>query len=131
MAQKLNGSVLAYLGDSVLELMMRKSLTSYADFDTGALSRAEHELVSAHVQSECVDDIINSLTERELEVYKLGRNRKTDIKPKSSTALEYRRATGYEALFGFLYLENDTERASELFDISYTRRIEQALKVKK
>ena len=105
-------SNLAYLGDCVFELCVREQLVKSNESRPSVRAL---EFVTAHVQSEAVDKILPHLDEDEMSVYKRGRNIGHTSIPKSSSAVEYRRATGLETLFGWLYLQGRKERIDELF----------------
>lgn len=115
----LGGATLAYIGDAVLELMIREKLTESGVTDTGKLSAEAQKLVCAPAQSARVELILPLLSEEELYAFRLGRNHKSESKPKHSTVAEYRRATGMEALFGWLYLGGEVERMRALFGVAY------------
>jgi len=74
--------------------------------------------VTAAKQSNAVENILPVLTETETEIYKRGRNAKSRV-PKSASAADYRRATGFECLFGYLYLSGDKHRLEELFGVAF------------
>jgi len=74
--------------------------------------------VTASKQSKAVENILPNLTETETEIYKRGRNAKCRV-PKSASAVDYRRATGMECLFGYLYLSENKDRIKELFEIAF------------
>ena len=116
---EMNGASLAYLGDAVIELTVRQALLEQGSGDVGAMNRIADSLVRATAQSEAMDKIMPLLTEDELAVYKRGRNTHSHTVPKSAKVSEYRKATGMEALFGYLYLEGHSERIKELFAIAY------------
>ena len=111
--------VLAYIGDGILELFVRELLISSGETKTGKLSAAAQKLVCAPAQSEKVDALLPLLTEEEAAIYRLGRNHKVNGKPKNASAVEYHRATGMEAVFGYLHLSGKDERARELFNALY------------
>jgi len=111
--------VLAYIGDGILELFVRELLISSGETKTGKLSAAAQKLVCAPAQSEKVDTLLPLLTEEEAAIYRLGRNHKVNGKPKNASAVEYHRATGMEAVFGYLHLSGKDERARELFNALY------------
>ena len=71
-------------------------------------------LVKASAQPDLIEAILPLLTEEEEEVYKRGRNAKSHTMPKNATVADYRRATGFEALIGYLYLKDDMDRIMEL-----------------
>ena len=78
------------------------------------MNRRTSEIVKAHAQSELIGRLMPELTEEELAVYKRGRNAKSATVAKNATVVDYRRATGLEALIGYLYLQDRTERMMEL-----------------
>ncbi len=118
--QNYNGATLAYIGDAVIELYLRERLIASGVTDTGKLSAAAQKLVCAPMQSTLTEEVLLPLlTEEEKAAYRLGRNYKTGGKPKHATAAEYARATGMEAVFGYLHLTGQTERARELLRASY------------
>ena len=98
------------------------SCTSASTFVRKNSSRASVEslkYVTAHIQSGVVEKILPLLTEEEEDAYRRGRNLGHSSTPKSSTVGEYRRATGLEALFGWLYLSGKHDRLRELFDTAF------------
>jgi len=115
----LSGSTLAYLGDAVLEVLVRRYIISLGIANGGKLSKLALGFVKATAQSAGMDKLDGHLTEEEEYVYKRGRNAHGISIPKSASAVEYRRATGMEALFGYLDLTGRTERAEEIFKIAY------------
>ena len=119
-ANTLNGATLAYLGDAVLEVLVRRYLVSLGFSDGGKLSRLALNFVKATAQSAGVSRLEGHLTEEEEYVYKRGRNAGGISIPRSASAAEYRRATGMEALFGYLDLKGRADRIAELFDIAYS-----------
>ena len=116
---EMNGSSLAYLGDAVIELMVRQMLLSRDTGDVGKMNKIADGLVRATYQSQAMDKLMPMLTEEEVAVFKRGRNTHSHTVPKSAKVSDYRKATGMEALFGFLYLEGRQERLNELFSIAF------------
>ncbi len=111
---------LAYLGDSVMELLVRRELVARQGIATaGDLNRAALEYVRAGAQAAAMDRILPELTEEEARWYKRGRNSGHLNIPKNASPAEYRRATGMETLFAFLYLTGQTERMESLFALAY------------
>lgn len=108
---------LAFIGDCVYEMLVRESLVLQANRPVNDLHRESIKLVSAKAQTLAYDKIKNVLTEQETAVYKRGRNAKVGHNPKSASQGEYHIATGIEALFGYLYLSEQTDRIKELFKI--------------
>ena len=108
---------LAFIGDCVYEMLVRESLVLQANRPVNDLHRESVKFVSANAQTLAYDKIKNVLTEQETAVYKRGRNAKVGHNPKSASHGEYHIATGIEALFGYLYLSEQTDRIKELFKI--------------
>lgn len=116
---KCNALVLAYMGDAVIELLARRRIIGDGDRKISDLNVDAKNYVTAVSQSAAVERVLPHLTEKELQMFKYGRNAKGVHTPKSASAVDYRRATGLECLFGYLYLLGDTERAQCLFDLAY------------
>ena len=116
---EMNGSSLAYLGDAVIELMVRQMLLSRDTGDVGKMNKIADGLVRATYQSQAMDRLMPILTEEEIAVFKRGRNTHSHTVPKSAKVSDYRKATGMEALFGFLYLEGRQDRLNELFAVAF------------
>ena len=110
---------LAYLGDGVYELLVRETLLLNRNASNGALHRQALPYVSARGQSDGAEKILPLLTEEETAVYKRGRNSDA-VGGKNTDVIQYKRATGLEALFGYLYLCGKTDRLEELFTIIIT-----------
>ena len=107
--------VLAYLGDAFFETLAREYLVGDGNCKLAELNVRAKELVTASSQSAVVDKLLPLLDENELAVYKNGRNAKSAHRSKSASAVEYRRATGLECLYGYFWLTGQLERAKELF----------------
>ena len=114
-------AALAYLGDSVIEVLARERLVSAGIPDSARLNLAAAKYVRATVQSDAVERILPLLDEAEAAVYRRARNIGHTNTPRSASPAEYRRATGMEALFGWLWLggEEGKTRARELFCADY------------
>lgn len=112
----LSPSVLAFVGDGVYGLYVRTKLAE-VNRPSGELHRLSVELVKATAQAKAFSLIEPNLTEKEMSVFKRGRNFHTSSTPKSATGGEYHTATGLECLFGFLYLSGALDRGEELFNI--------------
>lgn len=107
---------LAYMGDAVMELFARDLvLHKSGETKPGGLVRASKAYVTCEAQSDGVERILPLLSETELSVFKRGRNTKTHFSPKHGELIQYRRATGLETLFGYLYVSGKAERAKLLF----------------
>ncbi|MHB1152837.1 MAG: Mini-ribonuclease 3 [Eubacteriales bacterium] len=118
-SNELNGMALAYLGDAVIELMAREAALKSGITDVGRLNAAVSGFVRATAQSAAVGRIEQLLNEEEKAIYKRGRNTHGMSIPKSASVAEYRRSTGFEALFAYLYLEEKRERMADLFNIAF------------
>ena len=112
-------AALAYLGDAVLELLVRKRLLEAGYASAKSLNAHAREFVTAPAQASAMERILPLLSEEEDAVFRRGRNIGHTNTPKHATVAEYRAATGMEALFGFLHLMGREERANELFLLAY------------
>ena len=108
---------LAFLGDSVIEVLVREHIVRHPTSESPAPRALEY--VTAVRQSEAVERLLPLLTEEETDVFRRGRNCVHGQVPKSASPAEYRRATGMECVFGFLWLRGERERARELFAAVY------------
>ncbi len=113
-AKQLNPVVLAFVGDAVYTLLVRRELSLAHGLHTGELNRLASARVSARGQSDATEKILPLLTEEEEEIYRRGRNAKKPTKSKNASAVDYARSTGFEAVFGYLYLVGDEARIYEL-----------------
>ena len=105
---------LAYIGDSVFEIIIRTILVKKGNCPVNQLHKRASSLVKAGSQSKMMETLEPFLTEEELAVYKRGRNAHSPTMAKHATMADYRRATGFEALMGYLYLKEDYVRIVEL-----------------
>ena len=108
---------LAYIGDAIFELVVRTVLVERKNAQAEKLHKAATKIVKAETQALMIEAIKEELTEEELAVYKRGRNAKAVTRAKNATMSEYRRATGFEALMGYLYLKGDIVRMIELIHL--------------
>ena len=108
---------LAYLGDAVFEVMVRGWLCLHGKLTAGKLHRAALAYVAAPRQAALMEKLFPALTDEETRIYKRGRNANPHSHPRGATRQEYQIATGLEALFGWLYLQGETERLNTLFEI--------------
>ena len=111
----LSPSVLAFVGDAVYGLYVRRYLAKI-NRPSGELHRLSVKLVNASAQAKAYSLIEKELSEKEISIFKRGRNFHTSSSPKNSTKGEYHSATGLETLFGYLYLSGETSRADYLFE---------------
>lgn len=114
-AKQLSPLNLAFIGDCIYEILVREMLVTNANRPVNDLHKESVKFVSAKAQTEAFEKIKGILTEEETVIYKRGRNAKVGHSPKSATEGEYHCATGVEALFGYLYLTEQTDRIKELF----------------
>lgn len=116
---------LAYIGDGVYELFVRtKVIEEHENMPANKLHKKTVQYVKAHAQANSIDAMLPHLTENETAVYKRGRNAKSNTTPKNADMADYRKATGFEALIGFLYLSGENERLHELMNIAYENALE-------
>lgn len=101
---------LAYIGDGVYELIIRTILVKKGNCPVNRLHKKASSLVKAGAQSAIMEVIEEDLTPEELSVYRRGRNAHSPTMAKHATMADYRRATGFEALMGYLYLKEDYTR---------------------
>lgn len=109
---------LAYIGDAVFEIVVRTVLVRRANCQVNKLHRMASSLVSAEHQSKMVTVLEHYFTEEEAHIYKRGRNAKAATKAKNASITDYRRATGLEAVTGYLYLKGDYERITDLVELA-------------
>ena len=110
---------LAYLGDCVIELCVRRHLVESGLNTSAHLNKAALDYVKASAQAAAMKRLLPHLTEEELSYFKRGRNIGHTNRPKSATVSEYRSATGMEVLFGFLHVTGQQDRIDELFRLAY------------
>lgn len=108
---------LAYIGDAIYELVIRTILVEKGNTQVNKLNQRANRLVKASAQSEMIEKLKPHLTEEEMAVFKRGRNAKSYTMAKNATMSDYRRATGFEALMGYLYLTEQWERMLELIKL--------------
>lgn len=101
---------LAYIGDGVYELIIRTILVKKGNCPVNRLHKKASSLVKAAAQSNIMEVIEEKLTPEELSVYRRGRNAHSPTMAKNATMADYRRATGFETLMGYLYLKEDYSR---------------------
>lgn len=119
-ANKYSSAALAYLGDAVIELMAREHAVRSGISDAGELNKFVFSFVTAAAQSAAEAKIEEELTEEELLIYKRARNKNPHTVPKNAKVGDYRRATGFEALFAALWLDGKKDRAEALFKKAYS-----------
>lgn len=105
---------MAYIGDAIYDLVIRTVVVERGNRSANDLHRKTIQYVKAGAQAEMIEALADVLTEEETGIYRWGRNAKFYTKAKNASVGEYRRATGMEALMGYLYMTGRTERMLEL-----------------
>ena len=105
---------LAYIGDGIYDLVIRSMIVAQGNTKASQLHNHTSHLVKAHSQSAMMEYLLPVLSEEEEAVYKRGRNAKSPTMAKNASMSDYRRATGFEALMGYLYLADRFDRILEL-----------------
>ena len=116
---EISTAALAYLGDSVLEVCVREMLVKKGVSSAKNLNSVALRFVKAEAQADAIMKILPILSEEENAAYRRGRNIGHTNVPKSATVGQYRMATGFEALFGYLWLTDKKDRINELFILAY------------
>lgn len=109
---------LAYIGDGVFDLVIRSIVVAKGNTKASQLHQRTSQIVKAATQSKMAEALEPHLTEIELDAYRRGRNAKSPTMAKNATMSDYRKATGFEALVGYLYLTDQFERIVELTKIA-------------
>lgn len=117
-AREFSPLTLAFIGDGVYELYVRCHIAEAANAPAGRLHKEAVKFVKASAQAQAIKDIEEVLTEEELWIFKRGRNAKSPTVPKNADVTDYRLATGFEALIGYLYLEGRTQRLSQICSLA-------------
>ena len=105
---------LAYIGDSIYEIIIRTVIVDEANRQVNKIHKKVSNLVKAPTQAKMIYYIMDDLTDDELKIYKRGRNAKAVTRAKNAYMSDYRTATGFEALMGWLYLTKQSDRMMEL-----------------
>lgn len=106
--------VLAYVGDCIYEIVIRTVLVELRDSNVQKLHKETTWFVKAATQAMLIEELMEDLTEQELDIYRRGKNAKSHTAPKNADIGDYHKATGFEALIGFLYLTGQIDRAIKL-----------------
>ena len=115
--KQLNGGALAFIGDGVMTLKVREYLIEQGFTKSKQLQEKSVDYVSAKAQSAFMITIIDQLDEIEKDIYKRGRNYKSNTIPKNADSNQYHIATGLEALWGYWYLNGNHERINQIFKL--------------
>lgn len=108
---------LAYIGDGIYDLVIRSVVVAKGNTRAGELHKRTSQIVKAHTQAEMMEVLLPLLTGEEEDVYRRGRNAKSPTMAKNATMADYRKATGFEALMGWLYLKDEFPRLVELVKV--------------
>ena len=109
---------LAFLGDCVFDLIIRTVIVERGNRAPESLHKKKSAVVKAQTQAKMAEALLEELSEEELTVYKRGRNAKSYSVAKNASVSDYRKATGFEALLGYLYLQDKEDRIIELVKTS-------------
>lgn len=116
-ADSLSPITLAFIGDTVYDLLVREELICEANRPANDLHSLAVKKVKASAQAKAISDILPHLNEKELAVFKRGRNAKSGHVAKNASIGDYHKATGLEAVFGYLYLTEQSGRIVELYEL--------------
>lgn len=105
---------LAYIGDAVFEIIIRTLIVEKGQRAAQTLHKHTTRIVCASTQATIAEAVYDSLTQKEQDVYRRGKNTKIHSSAKNASLSDYRKATGFEALCGYLFLNNDTKRITEI-----------------
>ena len=116
--REVNVKTLAYIGDVVYELYIREHVIENSREQVNKLHKKTIKYVSAKAQAKVVANLENQLTGEEKDIIRRGRNAEANTVPTNTAVVTYKRATGFEALIGFLYLEKREERLKDIIEKS-------------
>jgi len=105
---------LAYIGDGIYDLIIRTMVVTKGNCAVNSLHKEVSSIVKAETQSKMILSLQEELSELEMTMFKRGRNAKSNSSAKNASIVDYRRATGFESLMGYLYLTNEMDRMLEL-----------------
>lgn len=108
---------LAYIGDAVYEMYIRSYIMKDVNMPVAKLHKAATRYVKATAQANIIKNISDSFTDEEMSVYKRGRNAHSYTSAKNADIVDYRMATGLEALIGYLYIKKETKRLEEIIEM--------------
>lgn len=112
---------LAYIGDAIYDLIIRSVIVERANQAPDRLHKMTIRYVNARTQAQMIEALEEELSGEELAVYHRGRNAKSYTSAKNASVLQYRKATGLEALFGYLYLNGSTDRLLSLIGQAFDK----------
>ena len=112
---------LAYIGDGVYDLIVRSILLNHGNGRVKNFHKKASSIVKAESQAKLIKSIMDELTEQENTIFHHGRNAKSTTSAKNASIVDYRNATGFEALLGYLYLNHEFDRALELIQSGFEK----------
>ena len=115
----MNALTLAFVGDAVHSMYVRNSLVLQGDRKIDELHALASNVVKAEMQAKLAEKLFDSFTEAEQSVYLRGRNSSPHHRAKNQTSADYRKATGFEAVLGYLYLTGQTDRLREILKVAF------------
>ena len=116
-AKLVNPQVLAFVGDGVYTMYVRNMVALSSKAKSGELHKTTASFVKATQQSHVIDRILPLLNESEQDIFRRGRNYKTHSVAKNASVVDYRRATGFEAVIGYLYLTGNMEKLNAILEV--------------
>lgn len=121
--EQLNPLVLAYIGDAVFEMYVRIHIIGNGRYKTNMLHKMSIAFVSARAQAKILDRIFEQLTEKEQDIVRRGRNAHANTIPKNATIADYKKATAFEALIGYLFLMKNEKRLEEIIGLAFEEEV--------
>ena len=112
---------LAYIGDGIFDLVIRSLIVGKGNTKASQLHYQTSHIVKAETQAKIIEALEGDLTEEEADIYRRGRNAKSQTTAKNASKIDYRKATGFEALMGYLYLKDEFQRVVELTKLGLER----------
>ena len=112
---------LAYIGDGIFDVVIRSIVVGRGNTPVNQLHHKTSHIVKAHSQAMMAEVLLDEMTDTEKDIYRRGRNAKSHTMAKNVTVMDYRSATGFEALMGYLYLTDAMDRILELVSIALDR----------
>ena len=112
---------LAYIGDGIFDVVIRSIVVGRGNTPVNQLHHKTSHIVKAHSQAMMAEVLLDEMTDTEKDIYRRGRNAKSHTMAKNATVMDYRSATGFEALMGYLYLTDEMDRILELVSIALER----------
>ena len=112
---------LAYIGDGIFDVVIRSIVVGRGNTPVNQLHHKTSHIVKAHSQARMAEVLLDEMTDTEKDIYRRGRNAKSHTMAKNATVMDYRSATGFEALMGYLYLTDEMDRILELISIALER----------